>query len=529
MLTGLVIQFVFSDPTGMIEYDQDGLASVSTDLSGNSRGQAFINRKSLEAKTKTVKIQNEQASNSNTPTPSLKKAFGKALESLADARVEDILIQLDGSLDTYGPFLAYEEVDGYTYKSSIIGDNNYSFKNVKLSVFGQEVTVDELIFSVSPNGFNVVTGSLEFALAGVAGTHFSTDGPTYTIVGKIAKSSIKINSYARINSGSARGRIRKGYIVTKGKNFERIEQILYNRVETQVLDFVNQKYKSPERRQAVVNWLVGQKISKTTNKEKMKLENILFFTLVLLYNSCDSQSTPNNKYDRYNTTMLMDFPFLTCEFYIEKNYFPNSKKDFESFLDDRIDGEGLKSIVGDMNYGFLINEETQTIDIYDWGWDNDDDQLKTSYTLDTLYPKRDGDLLLFNMPIYDCEKRKRKDESIINYFSKGELVEKKIRLNHSKVVEDFIHKSVIKDYGPEDIYVPKNTKDFRKLSILHYKLEDGRTWKPNLLKSEHQENFSQLIPVITNFLNNSDTLKKHEIDEIILPISYYEMNQLEKL
>jgi len=52
----------FSDPSGMIEYDQDGMASVSTDLSGNSRGQSFINKRTNEAKRDAAKKQVSQAS-----------------------------------------------------------------------------------------------------------------------------------------------------------------------------------------------------------------------------------------------------------------------------------------------------------------------------------------------------------------------------------------------------------------------------------------------------------------------------------
>jgi len=53
----------FSDPSGMIEYDQDGLATVSTDVSGQSRGRNFINSRTAEAKNKAAQTQKEQSWN----------------------------------------------------------------------------------------------------------------------------------------------------------------------------------------------------------------------------------------------------------------------------------------------------------------------------------------------------------------------------------------------------------------------------------------------------------------------------------
>jgi len=258
------------------------------------------------------------------------------------------------------------------------------------------------------------------------------------------------------------------------------------------------------------------------------MKNYLFlFCLTIFCNSCQSQDA--KKFEKYRDIEMVMFPEIVCDFYMEKGKYPKTKQEFELYLDERVDGIFLKDIIKENNYGFKKNQDSLTLDIYDWGWDNDNDKLESFYSLDSLFPKRDGDLLLYYVRIKKCEERKRKEESIIKYFSKGELIEQRIRLNHSKVVKDFINKSVVKDYDPDDVYVPKDTQDFRRISILHYKLETDKNWKGNLLKSEHQENFNQLIPVVTNFLNESDTLKKYKIDEIILPITYYEADQLEKL
>lgn len=258
------------------------------------------------------------------------------------------------------------------------------------------------------------------------------------------------------------------------------------------------------------------------------MKNYLFlFWLATFCTSCQSQD--DSKFKRYRDIEAAMFPHFACDFYIEKGQFPKTKSEFELYLNERVDGVFLKDILKDKNYSFKKNQDSLTLDLYDWGWDDDDDKLESFYSLDSLFPKRDGDLLLFYVRIPKCEEKKRKEKSRVKLFSNGSMIERQIKLGYSKIVKDFIHEYVIEDYTPEDVYVPKDTKDFRRLSIIHYKLGDGKVWKGNLLESEHQKNFKQLIPLIADFLNNADILNEYSIDEMILPITYYEEDQLEKL
>ena len=60
----------FSDPTGMIEEDENGLMTVSTDLSGQERGQKFLGRKTAEANQRADNLMNRQAGHFNILTGS---------------------------------------------------------------------------------------------------------------------------------------------------------------------------------------------------------------------------------------------------------------------------------------------------------------------------------------------------------------------------------------------------------------------------------------------------------------------------
>jgi len=128
----------FSDPSGMIEEDQDGLMSVSTslwgrDVTGGENSGEVLNEKFLSEGQLARDTDTYTFNDSGSPSPSLKNAYSKSLEALADARAEAIIGKFSYSQEEYGAFTIYEEVEGYGFDGRIYGNNTYKFSNVTLT------------------------------------------------------------------------------------------------------------------------------------------------------------------------------------------------------------------------------------------------------------------------------------------------------------------------------------------------------------------------------------------------------------
>lgn len=257
---------------------------------------------------------------------------------------------------------------------------------------------------------------------------------------------------------------------------------------------------------------------------------IHYLLLILIIQSCSAQISQLDEYESYKQYTSLTFPSIVCDYYINYNEYPVSKQEFENYLSSREDGVLLQKILLNKKYSFKKNIQKNIFEVYDWGFDNDDDNLKTYYTLDSLNTNADGDLLLFYFSLDRCPSFKRKEESKVKLFSNKQIIEPEnsVKLGYSKIVEDFIHKFVIDNYDSEDVYVPKDPNGDKKLSIIHFTLEN-QTWNSKLIKTEHGGNFQQLIPLLSDWLAQSEEIKNLKVDEIILPVRYYEMNQLEKL
>jgi len=198
----------------------------------------------------------------SNPSQSLKTAFGKALETVANNRLAGLLTKMGASEEESMDDAIHERVDGYKYLETIIGDNKHSYSDVTLVVFGEKVEIDRLIYLASPDKFNIITGALDLEKDGVAGTHFSIESPTYTVMGKIAKGDIRLNAFATIKTPSGSGRIVKGFIVVEGKNLNRLEAIFQNRVNNGLMNYVNRTYTTKKSRERMINWLISNKYLK---------------------------------------------------------------------------------------------------------------------------------------------------------------------------------------------------------------------------------------------------------------------------
>jgi len=71
----------------------------------------------------------------SNPSQSLKTAFGKALETVANNRLAGLLTKMGASEEESMDDAIHERVDGYKYLETIIGDNKHSYSDVTLVVF----------------------------------------------------------------------------------------------------------------------------------------------------------------------------------------------------------------------------------------------------------------------------------------------------------------------------------------------------------------------------------------------------------
>lgn len=261
------------------------------------------------------------------------------------------------------------------------------------------------------------------------------------------------------------------------------------------------------------------------------MRNIIIIICLLSFNTCTCQNKSENKFIVYQNELLQIFPTYTCDFFIENNKYPTSKIMFEEYLEKRADGIVVLDLISSMSYGFQVSPDQKKIYIYDWGMDNEDDELRVAYTLDGKGPKNaEGDLLLFTINHDECLQRKRNLNSAIRFYSGSKEI-----FNGVDSVSKRL-KSIIGDYAlslrenKDAVYVPKEGEESKKRSVLSGKLAGG-WWRIEIEETEHKLNeLNELIVVLTTQIKELDTLfEECNIDQFILPVDYYDNQQLEEL
>jgi len=242
----------FKDPTGLI--GEDATSNIPIRFTGDAAKSFY------QYLTQAMKNSGEGSNNKNDPPESLVSAYSKALEALADARAEDIIGLFDQYSESYGSFRVSENVSGFKFDGRIIGNNEYSYKNVTLNIDGQEVTVDEIIFLAGPQEFNVVTGVKDY-VANIAGTMSGIEGPVYQVMGRLGSKRIKLQTGYEIPSDGL-GRVNKGFIIARGQNHTNVEKVLYKRTERQVIEHINKRYSNGGQRSKLLNWLYDRQALK---------------------------------------------------------------------------------------------------------------------------------------------------------------------------------------------------------------------------------------------------------------------------
>jgi hypothetical protein len=258
-----------------------------------------------------------------------------------------------------------------------------------------------------------------------------------------------------------------------------------------------------------------------------------YITLItaLLVGSCYFIVPQQQNTKSYQESTLLLWSSLACEFYGLDNELNKDlgRKEFEFFLSKRYDGELVLAAIQDRNYGFLEKGDDKVL-FYDWGIDLDDDKLRNYYTLRDSNKLSDGDLLLFEISKRECKNLAVKILTP-QYFSKGEIVNASEKINRDYIVnvyEAYIE-SVFSYQEKDEFYVPKKEVERKKYSIIYGRLEEGQ-WNLAITKSEHnKKDISKLIPKTINWLYQSKIIQINNIDEIFIPIKYYEPSQLEKL
>ena len=242
----------FFDPTGLI--GESATTNMPIRLEGEAAQSFFRALKSTFSKN-----------NDSDPDPpsSLVKAYGKALEALADARAEAIVGKFDQYQEVYGNFRVYEKVEGFTFDDRILGNNEHIYNNVTLTVDGQEVTVDQIIFLAGPKDYNIVTGVKDY-VGHVGGLFKDIEGPVYAVMGRLSSKEITIPSGYTIPTDGL-GRVRKGFIIAREDNHRRLEELLYRRTERTVLQHVRQRYTNQSQRKKLIEWLYDRKLLRRSN------------------------------------------------------------------------------------------------------------------------------------------------------------------------------------------------------------------------------------------------------------------------
>jgi hypothetical protein len=241
---------------------------------------------------------------------------------------------------------------------------------------------------------------------------------------------------------------------------------------------------------------------------------ILLFVLISGFLNCKPQDLNNYEFSKkkdsfgsIENVLICDY---VCEYFVEHNYFPKSKNEYEKFVIESQEDEKIVDLLKDINYHFYLSDTS--VVIYEYG-----------------HKKKDS-LILYNIPIKNCKKlsRNRLNEFIV--YSGGENVTRKsteTREQIKKVLSTYIKKIRPND---EHLYLPKATEEEIRLSLIIAKREDMKLWEVNISYSEHNRNdLNYLVRMIKSLLTINSIQSFGDIDLIRIPIMYYENDQLAPL
>lgn len=261
----------------------------------------------------------------------------------------------------------------------------------------------------------------------------------------------------------------------------------------------------------------------------------IFIVFIIVFlgtsNSCQTRFDKDSYYKSYEESAILTISEFICQYYKEKYQTPDSKANFENFLSKQETDFGLLKILNSLNYKFIINEYSNELIMYDLGMDGVDDSLKFKYTLEDLSVNKyiKGDILIISTRLEQCKRNMREEKNSLYIYSKGEMLydeNRKILREINSIISSYVNNNVINDSINLNKYFPKPDA-VRKLSVLHSKLENDK-WTINIEYEEHAKiELQNLIPLIKDWLEASDLIKTQRVDELFIPISYYDKSQLE--
>jgi len=205
----------FSDPSGMIEEDQDGLMSVSTDLWGGGRNQSFMDQSASDAKANAQTTQLQQAGYIVTGSGSsnVQTGSGSSLKDLTTYKVDfnkhagkEVMRELkDGEIDiSYeGKFVTKELKPNENMLAKYIGRGAkfYNMKNAaytklaydSYSIMKFSATVGKFGQAVGYAGF-IATSSNYYLSHIKTGGEFGMNPQTILLTGDLALNRAGVSS-----------------------------------------------------------------------------------------------------------------------------------------------------------------------------------------------------------------------------------------------------------------------------------------------------------------------------------------------
>jgi len=237
-----------------------------------------------------------------------------------------------------------------------------------------------------------------------------------------------------------------------------------------------------------------------------------------------------DKYEILKDPKISLFYNNFCGFFKVHGRVPESKEEFENFVLS-VDPSGfVLSISERLNYGFIVDTDTTTLEVYEFGLDGKDDKLTPYYiyaddlSLDTI-----GDILLYTLPLQNCDHEKyqrvksvigAKADSITYY--KIDTIKKLVR--EAKIVFIAQMRS-----DTNAIYVPKDRDQEMRYSLLYVDITDSGLAYEIAQPPQHDtvelKKYADLILTKLQPLN----LQKDSLDFLAIPIRHYELDQLMKL